>query len=47
MQIAYHGKADTVLKWLAEFPVDRIATQETSLEDAFIQYYKKEARYEK
>ncbi|MBN2590977.1 MAG: ABC transporter ATP-binding protein [Sedimentisphaerales bacterium] len=47
MQIAYQGKADTVLKWLAEFPVDRIATPETSLEDAFIQYYKREARYEK
>lgn len=47
MQIAYQGKADTVLKWLAAFPVDRIATPETSLEDAFIQYYKKETGYEK
>ncbi len=47
IQIAYQGKADKVLKWLAELPVDRIATPETSLEDAFIQYYKKEARFEK
>ncbi len=47
MQIAYHGKADTALKWLAQFPVERIATPETSLEDAFIQYYKKEAGFEK
>ena len=43
LQIAYHGKVDAVIKWLAAFPVDRIATPETSLEDAFIQYYKKEA----
>jgi len=47
MQIAYHGQVDTVLKWLSEFPVDRISTPETSLEDAFIQYYKREAKFEK
>ncbi|MHC4117311.1 MAG: ABC transporter ATP-binding protein [Planctomycetota bacterium] len=41
LQIAYHGSADAVLKWLARFPVDRIATPQTSLEDAFIQYYRK------
>ena len=46
LHIAYQGTADTVLKWLAQFPVDRIATPETSLEDAFIQYYQKEAGHE-
>ncbi len=39
LHIAYQGKADTVLKWLAQFAVSRIATLQTSLEDAFIQYY--------
>ena len=39
LHLAYQGKADTVLKWLAQFPVSRIATLQTSLEDAFIQYY--------
>jgi ABC-2 type transport system ATP-binding protein len=43
LHVAYQGTADAVLKWLAQFPVDRIATPQTSLEDAFIQYYKKEA----
>ena len=43
LHIAYQGTADAVLKWLAQFPVDRIATPQTSLEDAFIQYYRKEA----
>jgi hypothetical protein len=41
LHIAHHGSADAVLKWLAKFPVDRIATPQTSLEDAFIQYYQK------
>jgi ABC-2 type transport system ATP-binding protein len=40
LHIAYHGKADTILKWLAQFPVNRIATPQSSLEEAFIQYYK-------
>ena len=39
LHLAYQGKADTVLKWLAQFPVSRIATPQTSLEEAFIQYY--------
>jgi ABC-2 type transport system ATP-binding protein len=43
LHIAYHGTAEDVLKWLAEFPVDRIATPQTSLQDAFMQYYRKEA----
>jgi ABC-2 type transport system ATP-binding protein len=46
LQIAYQGSVDAVLKWLAQYPVDRIATPETSLEDAFMQYYQKEAGYE-
>ncbi|MHC4867974.1 MAG: ABC transporter ATP-binding protein, partial [Planctomycetota bacterium] len=47
LHIAYQGTADAVLKWLAQFPVDRIATPETSLEDAFIQYYQKETGNER
>ena len=40
LDIAYHGKADKVLKWLAQFEVSRIVTPQTSLEDAFMQYYR-------
>ena len=40
LHLAYQGSADAVLKWLAQFPVERIATPETSLEEAFIQYYR-------
>ena len=43
LHLAYHGTAEAVIKWLAQFPVDRIATPETLLEDAFIQYYRQEA----
>jgi len=39
VHVAYKGTSDAVLKWIAQFPVDRIATPETSLEEAFIQYY--------
>jgi len=39
LHIAYQGSADTVLKWLAQFEVSRIVTPQTSLEDAFMQYY--------
>ncbi|MHC4170600.1 MAG: ABC transporter ATP-binding protein [Planctomycetota bacterium] len=46
IEIAYQGSADSVLKWLARLPVDRIATPQTSLEDAFIQYYRKETGHE-
>ncbi|HCO95507.1 MAG TPA: ABC transporter [Phycisphaerales bacterium] len=41
--VAYQGTIDALLKWLAQYQVDRIATTETSLEDAFIQYYQREA----
>jgi hypothetical protein len=44
--VAYQGTVDALLKWLARFPVDRIATPETSLEEAFIHYYQKEAGHE-
>lgn len=45
--LSYSGAADRVMKWLAQFPIDRITTPETTLEDAFIHYYKKqEADYE-
>ena len=46
LHVAYQGTVDSLLKWLAQFPVDRIATPETSLEDAFIQYYRKETGHE-
>jgi ABC-2 type transport system ATP-binding protein len=39
LEITYQGTADVLLRWLSQFPVDRIATPETSLEEAFIQYY--------
>jgi len=39
LDLAYHGAADGILKWVAQFSVDRIATPETSLEEAFMQYY--------
>jgi ABC-2 type transport system ATP-binding protein len=40
LHLAYQGTADAILKWAAQFPVDRIATPQTSLEEAFIQYYR-------
>jgi len=46
LHVAYQGSVDALLKWLAQFPVDRIATPETSLEEAFIQYYRKEGNHE-
>ena len=41
LHLAYQGSIEQVLKWLAQYPVDRISTPETSLEEAFIQYYNK------
>jgi ABC-2 type transport system ATP-binding protein len=40
LHLAYPGACQDVLRWVAQFPVDRIATPQTSLEEAFIQYYK-------
>lgn len=42
LQFAYHGSIGPVLKWLSHYPVDRISTPQTSLEEAFIQYYNKD-----
>jgi ABC-2 type transport system ATP-binding protein len=42
LHLAYQGSIDPVLKWLAQYPVDRISTPQTSLEEAFIQYYNKD-----
>jgi ABC-2 type transport system ATP-binding protein len=39
LHLAYQGTSDAILKWIAQFPVDRIATPQISLEEAFIQYY--------
>lgn len=39
IHVAYRGAPEALLGWLARFPIDRIATPETSLEEAFIQYY--------
>lgn len=39
LDLAFHGPADPILKWLAQFPVDRVTTPQTSLEEAFMQYY--------
>jgi ABC-2 type transport system ATP-binding protein len=46
LHITYQGRADSVLKWLSQFPVSRIATPQTSLEEAFMQYYRNDAQQE-
>lgn len=43
LHLAYQGTAEPLIKWLAGFQVDRIATPQTSLQDAFMQYYRKGA----
>ncbi len=40
LHLAYPGACEDVLRWLAQFPVARLATPQTSLEEAFMQYYK-------
>ena len=47
LHLAYYGTAEAIIKWLAMFPVDNITTHETSLEEAFIQYYQREDGHEK
>ena len=42
LYLSYKGSIDPVLKWLAQYSVERISTPQTSLEEAFIQYYNKE-----
>jgi len=39
LHIAYQGRVDPLLKWISQFPTTRIAAAQTSLEEAFIQYY--------
>ena len=39
VDLAYLGSVDAIVKWLARYPVDRVSTPQTSLEEAFIQYY--------
>jgi ABC-2 type transport system ATP-binding protein len=39
IHVAYQGRCDGLLRWLSQFPIDRIATPQTSLKEAFIQYY--------
>jgi len=39
LHIAYQGNVDPLLKWISQFPTTRIAAAQTSLEEAFIQYY--------
>ncbi len=41
LHLSYQGSVGPVLKWLAQYPVDRISTRQTSLEEAFMQYYDK------
>jgi hypothetical protein len=42
LHVAYQGAAGPVLKWIAQFPVDHVTTPQTSLQEAFIQYYTKQ-----
>jgi ABC-2 type transport system ATP-binding protein len=39
LHLSYQGSVGPVLKWLAQYPIDRISTRQTSLEEAFMQYY--------
>ncbi len=43
LHLAYHGSVDPIVKWLARYPVERLITPQTSLEEAFIQYYSPDA----
>lgn len=40
MRLAWYGSLDPVLKWIAHFGVESMATPETSLEESFLQYYR-------
>jgi len=39
LHLAYQGAAGPVLQWICQFPINRITTPETSLQEAFLQYY--------
>lgn len=47
LELAYHGSSDPVVKWLAQYGVERIETPETSLEESFLQYYSAESPADK
>jgi ABC-2 type transport system ATP-binding protein len=47
LHLAYYGTAEAIIRWLAKLPVDNITTPETSLEEAFIQYYQREDAHER
>ena len=39
LHLAYQGVAGPVLQWVCQFRIDRITTPQTSLQEAFLQYY--------
>lgn len=39
LHLAYQGRVDPVLQWMTPLGIDRITTPQTSLQEAFIQYY--------
>ena len=43
LHLAYHGSVDPIIQWLARYPAERLITPQTSLEEAFIQYYSPDA----
>ncbi|MBN1359812.1 MAG: ABC transporter ATP-binding protein [Sedimentisphaerales bacterium] len=43
LHLAYRGQVDPVLKWISQFAVDRMTTPQTSLQEAFIQYYRQQS----
>jgi ABC-2 type transport system ATP-binding protein len=47
LHLAFQGPVDPVLKWLTQFSVERISTPQTSLNEAFMQYYQKEADHDR
>ncbi len=38
VDVAYQGPVDAIVKWLAQYQLDRMSMPQTSLEEAFIQY---------
>jgi len=42
LHVAFQGPVDPVLRWLSQLSIERINTPQTSLNEAFMQYYQKE-----
>jgi hypothetical protein len=42
LHLAYQGQVDPVLKWISQFTIARMTSPQTSLQEAFIQYYQKQ-----